>query len=90
MPFPVVAVLAALPIIMPAVVSVVQTVEGLFGGGKGDKKKDVVLQILLDLIGAYEGLKDEDIVDEEALVTALGKIVDGVVDALNEAGVLKS
>lgn len=90
MPFPVVAVLAALPVILPAIVSVVQTVENLFGGGAGAEKKDLTVKLVLELLEAYEGVTDSDIVDEEALADNIGSIVDGVVGVLNEAGVLKS
>ena len=90
MPIPVAAILAALPIVLPAVVSVVQAVEGLFGGGQGDAKRDLAVKMVLEMLEAYEGVTDKDIVDEIALTDQLGTVIDGVVGVLNEAGVLKS
>jgi len=89
MPFPVFAVVAALPTILPAIVSVVQTVEGFFGGGKGEVKRAAVAEIVLQLLKAYEGISDTDVVEEEELAEGVGQVIDGVVAILNATGVFK-
>ena len=59
------------------------------GGVKGDEKRTKATELVLALLTAYEGLKDSDEFDEEALAENIGCIIDGVVGVLNEAGVLK-
>lgn len=81
------AVFKILPVVLPAALEAIKLVEKLFGGGKGEDKKGFVVSLVRTLILSAEGIKGEDIVDEDKVAEGAGKVVDGLVDILNATGV---
>lgn len=74
-------------LIFPIIVSVVQLVERIFGGGNGSQKKTLAVQILVLALSTYEKLSGKEIVDEVKLAETVGPLIDGVVELLNMFGV---
>jgi hypothetical protein len=69
--------------------AVVRLVEKLIGGGKGDEKKALAVEILKVLIPVVEKASGRDLVDDKDFAEAVGDLIDGVVGALNAIGALK-
>jgi hypothetical protein len=78
--------LAALPTILPVAFEAVKLAEKIFGRGKGSSKKSLAVDVVKMVLKSYEGIKGEDIVDEDALSEGVGNIVDGIVKVLNATG----
>ena len=78
-----------LPTILPMVIELVKIAEKIFGGGKGEDKKNFVAPIVRQAILAIEGFGGKEIVDEDKFSDGVGKVVDGVVTILNATGVFK-
>lgn len=78
-----------LPTVLPLIPSVVRLVEKLIGGGKGDEKKALAVEILKVLIPVVEKVSGKDLVDDKDFAEAVGDLIDGVVGALNAVGALK-
>lgn len=87
--FPTIPVLSGIVQVLPSIVSAVKLVEKVLGGGRGEEKRGLVVELVKLVILSIEGIKDQDIVDEDAFAENVGYIVDGVVGVLNLLGILK-
>lgn len=84
------ALLAALPKVIPVVVSLVPLVEKLIKGDKqGPAKRSLVVEAVKAVLLVAEGVSGKDIADEKLFAEGVGQIVDGVVAVLNATGKLK-
>lgn len=83
------AVLGVLFKVLAIVPGVVHGIEGLFGAKKGGEKKEAAMMILrLVLTGALAavpGLK----LDSDKVTSGVSKVIDGLVDVFNGAGVFQ-
>jgi hypothetical protein len=77
------ALLKHLPTIIPLVIEAVKLAEKIFGGKKGEIKKEYVVNLVKVAILSIEGFSQKDIVDETLFAEGVGSVVDGVVKILN-------
>lgn len=74
--------------IVPLALAIVPLVERLIGDSPGEEKRALAIELIVPGLRAAELAVGRDLVDEEAVATAAGQVVDGTVAILNEAGVL--
>lgn len=66
--------------------SIVSAVEGLFGSKSGTQKKDAALGGFISAaLNLGDALTEKQVVDSETFRDELSKVIDGVVQCLNES-----
>jgi len=63
--------------------SVVQGIEGLFGGHSGQQKKESAISFVSAALQMTEAIAARDIVSEDDFKAGLSKVIDGTVQCLN-------
>ncbi|HEX3320417.1 MAG TPA: hypothetical protein VHR84_06920 [Terriglobales bacterium] len=63
--------------------SVVQGIEGLFGGHSGQQKKESAISFVAAALQMTEAIAARDIVSEDDFKAGLSKVIDGTVQCLN-------
>ena len=63
--------------------SVVQGIEGLFGGHSGPEKKESAISFVSAALQMTEAIAARDIVNEDDFKAGLSKVIDGTVQCLN-------
>lgn len=74
--------------LIPIAMRIVPLVEQLIGDSSGEEKRELAITLIVPGIQAAELAAGRDLVDEDVVAEAAGKVTDGVVTILNEAGVL--
>lgn len=74
--------------ILPLALQVIPFIERLIGSGKGDEKRSAAIMLIVPVIQAIEAASGKEIVDEEAVADAVGKLVDALVAVMNLFGIL--
>jgi len=76
--------LAEVIAIIQQIPSIVGLVESLIPGrGKGEFKKGFVTKIVLLAVKGIEGLKHEDLVNDQAFAEGVSEVIEGAVKAIN-------
>lgn len=90
------AVLGAAPTIIQGISSLVHGIEGIFGKGNGQAKKQAVIQAFQGAVGAYNaGLGAVEVADNKIklpqvsddAIKAMGSLVDAIVTFYNATGI---
>ena len=68
---------------LSALPSIIQSVEALYGAQSGPQKREAAIAIVGAAISVFDATASKTIVDPAKFTSALGVIVDGVVDCLN-------
>ena len=63
--------------------TIVNSIEGLFGGHSGEQKKESAITFVSAALQLTEAVANREIVDEVKFKSGLGKIIDGTVECLN-------
>ena len=63
--------------------TIVNSVEGLFGGHTGEQKKESALSFVSAALQLTEAVANREIVEEIKFKEGLSKIIDGTVECLN-------
>ena len=74
--------------LIPIVMQIVPLVERLIGDSTGEEKRELAISMIVPGLRAAELAAGRELVDEDVVAEAAGKVTDGVVTILNEAGVL--
>lgn len=75
--------------ILPLVTSVVQSVETIFGGGNGARKKDAATSMIADALNIANVVHPYPAFRSSELMEGISQIIDGVVKVMNATGVFK-
>jgi len=67
--------------LLPVLLEAVTTVERLIGGGRGDDKKALALDLTGQTIRLIEGATSRDVLDDPAVVDCVSRVIDAVVAA---------
>ena len=70
--------------------SVVQGIEGLFGGHSGQQKKESAISFVSAALQMTEAIAARDIVNEDDFKAGLSKVIDGTVQCLNASSWAKA
>ena len=70
--------------------TLVNAIEGLFGGKAGEEKKDAAMSFLESALATIDTVAQRDIVDPEKFKGGISMVVDGVVQCLNASAWAKS
>jgi hypothetical protein len=70
--------------------TLVNAIEGLFGGKSGEEKKDAAMSFLESALATIDTVAQRDIVDPEKFKGGISMVVDGVVQGLNASAWAKS
>lgn len=70
--------------------TLVNAIEGLFGGKSGEEKKDAAMSFLESALATIDTVAQRDIVDPEKFKGGISMVVDGVVQCLNASAWAKS
>lgn len=63
--------------------TLVNAIEGLFGGKPGVEKKEAAMSFLESALATIDSIAQRDIVDPEKFKAGISMVVDGVVQCLN-------
>jgi predicted phage tail protein len=63
--------------------TLVNAIEGLFGGKSGAEKKDAAMSFLESALATIDAVAQRDIVEPEKFKAGISMVVDGVVQCLN-------
>ena len=70
--------------------TIVNSIEGLFGGHTGEQKKESAISFVAAALQLTESVSNREIVDEVKFKEGLSKIIDGTVQCLNASSWAKA